>query len=117
VGVAVETPESPTAVCVMVGAGLGGFCQTKINPPVRRHSPITPQPKPLRRKRSNIAKNFFEDSIDRFILHYDERHWLSVPIFESYLNLNCNDGLDFNSYVLLINVEGDYLHLSFLVSI
>ena len=64
VGVTVETPESPTAVCVMVGAGLGGFCQTKINPPVRRHSPITPQPKPLRRNRSKIAKNFLDDSTD-----------------------------------------------------
>ena len=64
VGVTVETPESPTGVCVIVGTGLGGFCQTKIKPPVRRHNPITPQPKPLRRKRSNIAKNFLEDSFD-----------------------------------------------------
>ena len=64
VGVIVEIPESPIGVCVIVGTGLGGFCQTKINPPVRRHSPITPQPKPLRRKRSNIAKNFLEGSTD-----------------------------------------------------
>lgn len=62
VGVTVDTLESPTGV--KVGTGLGGFCQTKINPPIRRHRPITPQPKPLRRKRSNIAKNFLEDSID-----------------------------------------------------
>jgi hypothetical protein len=64
VGVTVEPFESPTCVCVMVGAGLGGFCQTKINPPVRRQSPITPQPRPLRRNLSNIAKNFLEDSFD-----------------------------------------------------
>lgn len=100
-GVTVNTFESPTSVCVTVGTGLGGFCQTKINPPVSRHSPITPQPNPLRRNLSKIAKNFLEDSTDRFIFQYDESQWLSVPIAESYLNMNCNDGSEFKLRVLL----------------
>lgn len=62
VGVTVDISESP--IGVEVGTGLGGFCQTKIKPPIRRQSPITPQPRPLRRNRSNIAKNFLEDSFD-----------------------------------------------------
>jgi hypothetical protein len=64
VGVTVDTFESPTSVCVTVGTGLGGFCQTKIKPPIRTHNPMTPQPKPLRRNLSNTAKNFLEDCID-----------------------------------------------------
>jgi len=62
VGVAVGISESPAGV--NVGTGLGGFCQTKINPPISTHNPITPQPRPLRRNRSKIAKNFLETSFD-----------------------------------------------------
>lgn len=64
VGVTVDAFESPSCVCVIVGAGLGGFCQIKIKPPISTHNPMTPQPKPLRRNRSKIAKNFLEDSFD-----------------------------------------------------
>lgn len=60
VGVSVGGSKSPAGV--KVGTGLGGFCQTKINPPISTHNPITPQPKPLKRNRSKIAKNFLEDS-------------------------------------------------------
>jgi hypothetical protein len=78
VGVTVDTLESPTGV--IVGAGFGGFCQTNINPPIRRHMPITPQPRPLSRNLSKIAKNFLDDSTDRFIFHYDEHRKVYVPI-------------------------------------
>ena len=64
VGVIVDSLKKPTVVGVVAGAGLGGFCQTKIKPPVKTHSPMTPQPKPLRMNRSKIAKNFLEDSLD-----------------------------------------------------
>jgi hypothetical protein len=62
VGVTVRISESPAGV--KVGTGFGGFCQTKIKPPIRRQSPITPQPRLLRRNRSKIAKNFLADSFD-----------------------------------------------------
>ena len=42
-------------VSVEVGFGLGGFCQTKTNPPIRMQSPKTPQPRPLNKNLSNVA--------------------------------------------------------------
>ena len=63
-GVGVDSLKNSATVGVVVGTGRGGFCQTTINPAVSTHNPITPQPKPLRRNRSKIAKNFLEDSFD-----------------------------------------------------
>ena len=60
IGVTVGGSKSPAGV--NVGTGFGGFFQTKIKPPINTHNPITPQPRPLRRNRSKIAKNFLEDS-------------------------------------------------------
>src|SRR5688572_17266056 len=60
--------KTPGGVVVMVGVtalgspsgvdagdGLGGFCQTKTNPPIRMQSPKTPQPRPLNKNLSNVA--------------------------------------------------------------
>ena len=63
VGVRVDSLKNPATVGVLVGTGRGGFCQTTIKPAVSTHNPITPQPRPLRRKRSKIAKNFLEDPV------------------------------------------------------
>ena len=69
VGVIVDSLKNPIVVGEVVGTGFGGFCQTNTNPPSSTHKPITPQPKPLSRNRSKIAKNFLEESIDCFIFH------------------------------------------------
>ena len=50
-------------VSVEVGFGFGGFCQTKTNPPIRIHSPNTPQPRPLNKNLSNVAISFLGDFI------------------------------------------------------
>ena len=61
VGVTVVKWESPFGV--EVGFGLGGFCQTKTNPPIRMQSPNTPQPRPLNKNLSNVAISFLGDFI------------------------------------------------------
>ena len=60
-GVTVCELERPGGV--EVGDGLGGFCQTKTNPPIRRQRPNTPQPRPLNRNLSKVAISFLGDFI------------------------------------------------------
>ena len=50
-------------VSVEVGFGLGGFCQTKTNPPIRMQRPNTPQPRPLNKNLSNVAISLLGDFI------------------------------------------------------